>query len=305
MPGVGVAVVERVVGLGQQRLEDLFPEQHGAHGQVAAADPFAEGHDVRNRVPVLNPEEPSRPAEPGHHFVGDPEHVVAVADLPDPGEVVGRREAHGAGGQDDGIGHEGGHVLRSGPDDGPLQLLDAGEGAGFPASVEDAGAGQAGVDVVEAGEPGAVGLADSGTRGRQGSQGGSVIAGPTGDDLVFLALAPPEVVEPGQFQRGLDSFRAARDEVGVVQAARRLFRQPSGEFGRHGIGEMGGEDERQLPGLVRHDPGDAAASVSENDVAGSRGAVDVAFAGVVVDVDPLASLHHRIVIGGVLEQQGA
>ena len=75
---------------GSEDLDHALVHGDSGKGRVARGDPLREQHQVRDHVPVLDPEVPARPPDAGHDLVADEQHVVAVADLAD-GLVVARR----------------------------------------------------------------------------------------------------------------------------------------------------------------------------------------------------------------------
>ena len=90
--GVGEAVHE-AVGFGLRGCAWWISLRDDGAGQrdVGAGHRLGEGHDVRLDVPVAQGEPAAGASEAGDHLVGDEQHVVAVADLAQLGEVVRRR----------------------------------------------------------------------------------------------------------------------------------------------------------------------------------------------------------------------
>ena len=78
--------------------------------QVATGEGLAETHDVRFDAGVLRREQPPAPAEAGGDLVEDQQHVVALAQCLDVGEVFRRVEPHPPGALDDGLQDHGGDV---------------------------------------------------------------------------------------------------------------------------------------------------------------------------------------------------
>ena len=70
----------------------LLAHDHGSEGHGAAADALGQGHDVGHHVPVLAGEPAPGAPEAGEDLVEDEQDAVAVADLPDRGEVARRRD---------------------------------------------------------------------------------------------------------------------------------------------------------------------------------------------------------------------
>ena len=80
-----------------ERLHQRVADQHAAQRRVARRHALGEGDDVRLVLVPLRPEVIAEPAERADHLVGDQQHAVPVADLPDPLEVAGRRREASAG----------------------------------------------------------------------------------------------------------------------------------------------------------------------------------------------------------------
>jgi hypothetical protein len=82
----GLAVVEG--------LKEAVAGDHRSDRGVARAHALGAGDDVGHIAEIVTGEHRSDAAERADHLVGDQQHVVFVADLPDPLEVTGRwREA--------------------------------------------------------------------------------------------------------------------------------------------------------------------------------------------------------------------
>jgi hypothetical protein len=150
---------------------------------------------------VLDGEVAAGAAEPGHHLVGDEEDTVAVADLPDAGQV-----ARGSGdgperGADDRLGDEGGDVL--GADlrmCGRARRRSGGYIRAGP--VGPAAVGMAGRDVLGGGQGGRVGsAAPSVASVGQGPRSSTVVRHPAADDEVACPLTPVAVVLDGHLGR--------------------------------------------------------------------------------------------------------
>ena len=91
--GEGEAVGERGVAFAE-RLEDAVGGDHRAHRRVGRGQRLGGGDHVRLVAELFAAEVVAEPAPGADHLVGDQQHVVLVADLPDPLEVaVGRDEA--------------------------------------------------------------------------------------------------------------------------------------------------------------------------------------------------------------------
>src|SRR5437763_1168472 len=74
-----------------QRVDDtLVGDQHRQWG-VAAANALCGDENVRHHIPVFDREPAAAAPKPAHHFVGDEQHVVAVADFADALKIASRR----------------------------------------------------------------------------------------------------------------------------------------------------------------------------------------------------------------------
>ena len=71
--------------------------------------PFAVTRMSGLHVPVIDGEPFAGAAPAGHHFIGDQQHAVAVADFAQAREVLGRRNEHAIG-ADNRLDNDGGHV---------------------------------------------------------------------------------------------------------------------------------------------------------------------------------------------------
>ena len=89
--------VDERAGPGQERLGQPVRHDHRAQRDVSAGEPLGAGDDVGLVAVPRRAEVLAEPAERADHLVGDQQHVVPVADLPDPLEVAGRRREAAAG----------------------------------------------------------------------------------------------------------------------------------------------------------------------------------------------------------------
>ena len=226
---------------------------------------------------------PVRP-KPVDHLVGDQEHVVAVADLAEGAEVVGRRRQAGAGGAEDRLGDEGGDRLGPLLQDDPLQVLGAGEGA-LVAAVR-AAVRVAGADVGEVEQVGGVVAAPRRPpRHGEGAHGVAVPALPAGDDLVLAGVARLQVVLAGDLQGRLGRLGAAGDEEHAVQVAGGQGRDAVGQLDLR-FGEEARVGEGDLARLRLHRLGDLGDAVADADHVDAGAGVEPGAA--VVAVEPAA-----------------
>ena len=97
--GVGVAVEEApvvLVAAEETLVQSLGGERRGER-EVAAGDPFADAHQVRDDVLVLAGEHPAGPPEAGGDLVADEQHAVLVAQFADSAQVAVRLHEHAGG----------------------------------------------------------------------------------------------------------------------------------------------------------------------------------------------------------------
>src|SRR5581483_11247758 len=114
---------DEVGPLALEHLDDLVPGDHRPKWGVAAADALRGRDQVRHHTPVVDPEGAPGAAEAGHYLVGNEQHLVAVADLPDALEVALGRGNRPQSGTNDGLSNEGRDVLRPLAPDLPLQRV--------------------------------------------------------------------------------------------------------------------------------------------------------------------------------------
>ncbi len=121
---VGVAVGEVVL---LEVVGDLCCGGAKAERHVGRGDSLGGDEDVGLHVPVVDGKPLAGAAPAGHHFVGDEEHAVAVADLAQAREVFGRRNEDAVG-ADNRLDDDGGHVALVA--DHVLDVVGAGDVAG-------------------------------------------------------------------------------------------------------------------------------------------------------------------------------
>ena len=209
-------------------------------------------------------------APSGHHFVGDHQHAVAVADFAQAREVLGRRNQHAVG-ADDGLDDDGGHVALVA--DHVLDVVGAGDVA-------------RGIGVLD-GAVVAVGLGredDAGdfagrfhgpaariAGGRDGARGGAVIGAVAGDDLVLAG------VHARDFEGRFVGLGAAGGEEEFVQAFGQHFEQLLAQA-RAGVGGVAGRGIAKLARLFGDGLDDARIFVAEVDAHQLRAEIEVALA---------------------------
>ena len=179
------------------------------------ADALADGHEVRDDVPVLGRPGPARPPEAALDLVEDEDRAVAVAQLAQPGEEAVGWDDDAAVAldrfDDDGGDRSdpGGRILQRVPDERERHLAGAVARAQRPAIRIRVGQ-EVGVRVapgrsphprlaVEADDPAAA----------------TEVAAREGDDLV------PPGQRPGQLERGVVGVRAAQPEQDPIEPGRR------------------------------------------------------------------------------------
>src|SRR2546427_11316442 len=88
--------------------------------------------------------------------------------------------------------------------------------------------------------------------GREGQQGVPVIGRVERDDTMLAGLAGLDPVLPGELQGSLDRFRAAGEEIELVELARERGGELAGQLFHRAVGECGAPDVVELAGLARH-----------------------------------------------------
>ena len=248
-----------------ERLHERVADQHPAERRVAGRDSLGEGDDVRLVPVALGAEVVAEPAERADHLVGDQQHAVPVADLPDPLEVAGRRREAAAGvlhglqvDRRDRLGsltEDGPLDLVRGPDAERLQVVAHERGGPVEVGVRhpDAARGHRLERVLD------VGQAGDGQRAHRGPVVGDLAA----DHLVPFGLAGQLEVLLGELPGRLDGLRAAGGEEHPVQVARGQVGQPLGQLDGLGMGVGPQREVRELGGLARARLGDLLAAVAD------------------------------------------
>src|SRR5256885_4035171 len=112
--------------------------------------------------------------------------------------------------------------------------------------------------------------------GREGQQGVPVIGRVERDDTMLAGLAGLDPVLPGELQGGLDRFRAAGEEIELVELARERGGELAGELLHRAVGERGGRDVAELARLARQRLRDLRIRVTEIRDVGAAHGVEVA-----------------------------
>ena len=102
---------------GEQGLRNLLAEDCGAQRNVAAGQSFGGRHNVGNDAIVFQGSKGAATARAAHHFVGNQQDSVAVADRSDEGRISGRGGDDSAGGAYHRFEDECGHGFGAEPKD--------------------------------------------------------------------------------------------------------------------------------------------------------------------------------------------
>src|SRR5260370_22117919 len=90
---IGEAMLQRSAAA-CDRLPHVLANQYGPERRISAGEPFAQQNNVWHDSPMLHREILAGAASARHHFVGNQENAVAVADFTDALDVaIGRRGA--------------------------------------------------------------------------------------------------------------------------------------------------------------------------------------------------------------------
>ena len=230
-------------------------------------------------------------AHAAHHFVEDQHHAVAVADGADALEIIRHRRHRARGRADHGFGDKGDDLIGAEFQNLVLQRLRRARGIGRIALAGILQAiGKAGIDMMGFDQQRAELRAPPFiAAGRQRAERIAVIALPPRDDMPALRLALLDKILPRHLQRGLDRFRAAADEIDVIEASRRILDQAIGQLlgdiGREEAGMGIGEPIELLVQRRQH----IGMAVAEAGNRGAAGCVDIGFAVAVEQLDALAA----------------
>ena len=260
-----------------QRLDDALLDQDAADRLIAASEALGDGDEVGHDALLLDGVERAGAAHAAHHLVGDEEDAVPVADLAHALEVAGHRRHGTLGRAADSLGAEGDHAARADAMHRLFELaaepiaVGLGRLVALAVAVFVARRDVRHVDQErrELAPPPFV-AADG-----KGAERVAVVALPPGDEVAPPGLADLDEVLPRQLERGLDRFRAARDEIDVRGAARRTGEQVIGER----FGDFGREEARVRVGdpvdLRVHGADHVGMAVAEARHGGAAGRVEV------------------------------
>ena len=274
----------------------LLGEDRRAHRHVAARDRLGDRHHVRLHVEMLQREPLAGAPEARDHLIGDQQHLVAVADLAQPREVVGRRRIdparalHRLG--DHRRDRVGAFALDRRHDVVDLHV----PGVDSPAA-RGRRVGRVGVDDVGHLGP-EVAVEDFHPRRRRRGDRVAVVSLDARDDLVLLRPPQPAPVEARRLEVGLVRFRA---RVGEIERLHVGVGQPDhllGQPNRRLIAvALVGVVEGQCRHLLRRRFAEFRPPVSHRHVPERRQTVDVARPVRPEHVNPLAALnqHRRLV----------
>ena len=141
---------------------------------------------------------------------------------------------------------------------------------------------------------------------RQGAQRIAVVALSASDDMAAFVLADLDEILPRELERRLDRFRAAREEIDLVHALRRIGHQPVSQRLHRLVREKRSVREGDAVELrldrLRH----RAVGMAEAGNRGAAGSIEIALAGAVDDIGAVARHRRRIALPRVaMEDMGA
>ena len=99
-----------------------LPHQHRADRLIAAAQALGDGHQVGGNAFLLEGVQAAGAAHAAHHFVGDEQDAVTVADVANAAEIPGHRRQRARGGAAHRLRAEGDDAVRTQPGDGLFEL---------------------------------------------------------------------------------------------------------------------------------------------------------------------------------------
>ena len=289
MGGEGVAGGRLAVPL-VDRLRHLAREHAGAQRQIAAAQPFGDGHQVRLDAVMFQGAPGAAAAGAAHHLVGDHQHAVAVADVADTAGIAVGGGNGAAGGTHHRLEDEGGDAGGAEAADLVVELLRAVLGHVLRRHARRRAVGVDGRKAAylqQGAEIGRLALQETGDRKR--SQRVAVPRALAGDEAAARHLAAGGVILQRQLQAGFHRFRAAGGEDDVLEVAARPGADGLGQFLGRVVAEVEAIGEGDL--LQLGADGLAYLLVAVADAGGGRpaGGVDVTPAVPIPEVDALAA----------------
>ena len=244
-------------------------------GKYPRCDRLGELHDVRLDAPVLEREEAPGAAEAGDHLVGDEQHVVPVADLPDAREVVVRGNDDAAGALH-GFGDEHRHGVGSLAQDGPFELVRGGHAlalAGRRLVAVRVGGGDVREPRHARFEQRPVAAEAGGAHRRERN---SVVAVDPGDHLRLVRPAAQLPVGARHLDAAVGRLAAAAREEEAVDRGVAQSRQALGQLDGAGVRAAGvARNVGELGGLFAHRVGKLRPAVPGRYVPQSGEAVDI------------------------------
>ena len=185
---------------------------NAAERDVAAGNALGKLHDVGLDAVVLEPEPLARSSEARDHLVRNQQHVMAIADLADAGEVVRRRHDHAARALHR-LGDEGGDRVRALAKNRGFELVGRGHADAHAGIWIDEAVRIGRVDVEEARHARLEHRPERGQAGRaHRRQRQAVIGAMPRDDLGLVGLALRLPVEPGGLDRAFSGLGATAGE---------------------------------------------------------------------------------------------
>ena len=252
---VSEPVQERASAI-RNRIHNFLADDHCAQRGVAAGESFSGHKNIRSNTPMIDGKIPPGSPHARHHFIGDQQHAVTLANF--------RHSLHVARARNSGAKRSSTHGLQNECRRGAIGKLNRFFQLSrilFRAIFAPVNA------VVDA----AVAIRDSNMRKlphqrkihfttagiagyRQRSQRRSVIALRAAQHVVALRLPDLDLILPRQLQRRFNRLRPAAREVNAA-AAKMLpgkFQQFLGILFRDRRGELAAMHKLQLRGLLRH-----------------------------------------------------
>jgi len=285
---VGVAVLEQPAAAAH-RIDQLARCEHRADRLVAAAQPFGERHQVRDDAFLFDGVQAAGAPHAAHHFVGDVEDAVAVAQRAHALQVAaGRRD--GAGGRaDDGLGHERDHLVRADALEGRVQLGQQ------PVGVVVLGFGRDAVAILVARRDVAhvdqqrreLAAAPLVAADRERAQRVAVVALAPRDEVGALLLADLDEVLARELQRRFDRLGTAGNEIDLVQPLRRMRDEVLGQRLGHVRREEAGVGVGELVDLLVHRSQHVGMRMAQAGDGGAAAGVEVTLAVGIDDVHAL------------------
>ncbi len=307
VPSERVPVVERR-GPAGEGLEQPVGRDHRPDRGVAGGHPLGARDHVRHVPVVVAGEHVADAAERADDLVGDEQHVVGVADLPDAFEVAGRRReapARVLHRLEEDRGHRVGTLELDGLLDAvrcpqPERLVVVPQVLRRPVRVRVRHLERTGHQRLEH----LLGGRDPGDGQRPLRR--PVVGHRPADDLVLVGLAHQLPVLLGELPRSLDGLAAPGGEEDPVEVRRCVVGQPLGEVDGGGVRVGPEREEREVLRLARRRLRQHGPPVTDLDDEEPGEPVEVLLARVVPDVCALALDHdghlRTVVVRGVTRE---